>query len=240
MLKAVLVCFAAGALRLAETAQASAGEIAYSAAEPPAWRGRSAQAAPPSGCADCDAFGSDEGFFAVTVDCLNRSLSAERRMQYLRDEEWVSTQLRGCLTALLSSLGRERPASFFRQDLPAQTIGSLPGVVIGRGTGAVVAGAHSLDADYWSTIHGRPVEQQRPCLNEESYAARRIAVTDPLCNAMQEGGTAHGGAMQAALETAGLDCRFSGLEVMAEQFAIYNRDSVCEGSWTQSPVRWEV
>lgn len=30
-----------------------------------------------------------------------------------------------------------------------------------------------------------------------------------------------------------------GMEVMAEQFEAFNRDSVCEGSWPQSLVRWK-
>jgi hypothetical protein len=161
---------------------------------------------------------------------MSSSITSESRLLYFRDEQWVSTQLRGCLTALISSLGGSRQASFFRQGLPAETTWSLPGVVVGRRTGAVVAGACAFDADFSAASRARHMEEYPVCADESSYAERRIAVTDPLCGTVQEG------AMQTALGTAGLNCRFSGLEAMAQQFEAFHRDSACGRSWYHNQV----
>jgi hypothetical protein len=195
-------------VRSAEAVEPSTGQVGFS----------------PSGCAECDAFAGGDGFFAVAIDCLNAT--SERRLEYLRDEQWVSTQLGACFTALISSLGNARPASFFRQGLPAEMAGSLPGVVVGRNTGAAVTGAYALDAEYWSTARAERIEEPPVCPNEGSYAAQRTALTDPLCGTPREGAATLGD----------LNCGFSSLEVMAQQFEAYNRESKCDRSWSQTQV----
>lgn len=225
MLTAVCVFVSVSVVRPAD-----ADEIAFSPAELPVWHGRLAEAPPSSGCVACDAFASDEGFFSVAVDCLNRSIPSERRMKYFHDERWVSTQLGGCLASLISSLGTPRPASFFRQGLPAETTWSLPGVVVGRRSAAAVTGAYSFDANFWSTSRGGSLEEHPPCLNESFYAADRRKFTEMLCGSMDLD------ALQAVLGKSNLNCQFSGLDAMAQQFAAFNRDNGCERAWFHNQV----
>jgi hypothetical protein len=227
MLAAACILLSVGTVRPADAAQAWASEVGAGAAGPPAWRGRAAQAPPSPGCASCDAFASGEGFFSVAVDCLNRSIPPERRMKYLHDERWISTQLGGCLASLISSLGTARPASFFRQGLPAETAWGLLGVVVGRRAGAEMAGALASDANF---VLDGALDDLPPCQNESSYAQERARFTELLCGKMEMT------ALQAVFAKSSLNCKFSGLEAMVAQQSAFNRLSQCDGAWEHNSV----
>lgn len=216
------LCLYTSIVRPSDTAQTSTGEVVLSPPEAPAWRGRAAMSPLPSGCAECDEFASEVGFFSVAADCVNRTGFLQLQARYFRDEQWVSTQLSGCLAGLISSLGTSRPSSFFRQGLPAATYLGMPGVIVGRRTRANVTGTYAFDADSWLASRGGQLHERPLCLNESAHAVDRLRFTNKLCGSMDLGD------LHTALRKSSLNCRFSSLEAMAQQHAAFNLASECD------------
>mmetsp|Transcript_21866 Transcript_21866/g.68696 ORF Transcript_21866/g.68696 Transcript_21866/m.68696 type:complete len:564 (-) Transcript_21866:136-1827(-) len=147
-----------------------------------------------SGCSLCDAFAGPEGFFSVAADCT-------------ADEEMPR-----CLATLISSLGMSRPASFFRHGLPVGAHDRMPGVIVGRRTAANVTGAYAFDPGYLPGARGGLPNELPACHDENAHALSRMRFTEQVCRT-----TAPSPIVALLRQNSSLNCRFSGLEAMAQQ-----------------------
>jgi hypothetical protein len=180
--------------------------------------GRSATEAPAQSCGTCDDFNSDQGMFAVVIDCQNQV------GQYIRDRDWrwnttwVKTVMPHCLTTLTSSLGTFRPTSFLRSDLPVVTFDEQFGLIIGRRTGAYVSGAYAYNAMMWGEARGGEENNRNFCVNETDHARGRIEYIDRLCPGDSSRSWVD---LHRDMWATPLLCRFSSLEAMADQHRLY-------------------
>jgi hypothetical protein len=111
-----------------------------------------------------------------------------------------------------------RPASFFRHGLPTETYMHTPAIVVGRQTGAVVTGAYALDAGFWPTAAGGQLNEKPECKSESTHARDRFSAFNLSCSASNV--IAVGSSVVAA-PPQNITCRFSGVDVMAEQLDAY-------------------
>jgi hypothetical protein len=191
--------------------------------------GRSTGAAPAKSCSACDDFNSEQGMFAVVLDCQNQIDGYIRDKDWLWNATWINTALPHCLTTLMSSLGTFRPTSFLRSDLPVVTFNDQFGLIIGRRTNAYVSGAYAYNAMMWGDAKGGEENNHGFCVNESEHARGRVAYLDQLCP-----GDTDRGWIQLHRDMWGtpLLCRFSSLDAMATQHRLWaelerNRTSAC-------------
>lgn len=191
--------------------------------------GRSAMEEPAQSCGACDDFNSDQGMFAVVLDCQNQIHGYIRDKDWRWNVTWVKTALPHCLTTLMSSLGTFRPTSFLRFDLPVVTFDEQFGLIIGRRTNAYVSGAYAYNAMMWGDAKGGAENNHKFCVNENEHARGRIEYIDQLCPGDSERSWID---LHRDLWATPLLCRFSSLEAMASQHRLYaelekNRTGAC-------------
>jgi len=187
-------------------------------------------------CKVCDEFASSAGVFVIAAESTANSMN-QTLCEAFYDRNWTQTTLAASMASIISSLGRARPASFFRQGLPSQTYSRMPGVIVGRSNSTIVTASYAFDSWFRPYSVGGHSRERRMCTEESTHWQQRLEIVDRLCN------TSSIREIQKALASSRLNCRFSSLDAMLKQQEAFERANTCakqRGTHNQISLQYRV